>query len=79
MLVYDQDKIIVVSENMGEVIFIKEFEDYIKETGFSIYLCHGWDPQTKGKIEKVVDAVKHDFLDGRIYCGIDELNRSVVK
>lgn len=79
ILVYDQDKIIVVSENMGEVIFIKEFEDYIKETGFSIYLCHGWDPQTKGRIEKVVDAVKHDFLDSRIYCGIDELNNACLE
>jgi len=74
MIVYDQDKIMVVSENMGDVIFVKEFEDYIKETGFSIYLCKGYDPQTKGRIEKVVDAVKHDFLDGRIYTGIDQLN-----
>ena len=29
--------------------FVKEFEDYIKETGFSIYLCKGYDPQTKGR------------------------------
>ena len=29
MLVYDQDKIVVVSENMGNVIFVKEFEEYV--------------------------------------------------
>ena len=74
MLVYDQDKIMVVSENVGDIIFVKEFEDYIKETGFSIYLCRGYDPQTKGRVEKAVDSIKHDFLDGRIYCGIDKLN-----
>lgn len=74
MLVYDQDRTIVVSENMGNVIFVKEFEDYIKETGFGIYLCKGHDPQSKGRVEKVVDAVKHDFLDGRIYYGVDRLN-----
>ena len=74
MLVYDQDRIMVVSENMGDVIYVKEFENYVKETGFSIYLCRGHDPQTKGRVEKAVDIIKHDFLDGRIYCGIDKLN-----
>ena len=48
MIVYDQDKTMVVSENLGEVIFVKEFEDFIKETGFTIYLCKGYDPATKG-------------------------------
>ena len=79
MLVYDQDKIMVVSENMGDVIFVKEFEDFVRETGFSVYLCKGYDPQTKGRVEKVVDAVKHDFLDGRIYCGIDQLNAACLE
>ena len=74
MLVYDQDKIMVISENVVDIIFVKEFEAYIKETGFSIYLCRGYDPQTKGRVEKAVDSIKHDFLDGRIYCGIDKLN-----
>lgn len=74
MIVYNQDKTMVVSENMGDVIFVKEFEDFIKETGFTIYLCKGYDPSTKGKVEKTVDYVKHQFLDGRIYYGLDKLN-----
>lgn len=74
MIVYDQDKTMVVSENLGDVIFVKEFEEFIKEIGFSIYLCKGYDPSTKGKVEKTVDFVKHQFLDGRIYYGIDRLN-----
>lgn len=74
VLMYDQDKTMVVSENLGDVIFVKEFEEYIKETGFTIYLCRGYDPSTKGKVEKTVDFVKHLFLDGRIYYGIDRLN-----
>ncbi len=75
MIVYDQDKTMVVSENMGDVIFVKEFEDFIKKTGFTIYLCKGYDPSTKGKVEKTVDYVKHQFLDGRIYYGLDRLNQ----
>ena len=78
MIVYDQDKTMVVSENLGEVIFVKAFEDFIKETGFTIYLCKGYDPSTKGKIEKTVDYIKHQFLDGRIYYGIDRLTQEFI-
>lgn len=78
MIVYDQDKTMVVSENMGDVIFVKEFEDFIKETGFTIYLCKGYDPSTKGKVEKTVDYVKHQFLDVRIYYGLDRLNQEFI-
>lgn len=79
MIVYDQDKTMVVSENLGDVIFVKEFEEFIKETGFSIYLCKGYDPSTKGKVEKTVDYVKHQFLDGRIYYGLDRLNQEFLE
>lgn len=75
MIVYDQDKTMVVSENLGDVIFVKELEEFIKETGFSIYLCKGYEPSAKGKVEKTVDYVKHQFLDGRIYYGLDRLNQ----
>jgi len=78
MIVYDQDKTMVVSENLGEVIFVKEYEDFIKDTGFTIYLCKGYDPATKGKIEKAVDYIKHQFLDGRIYYGLDRLNQEFI-
>lgn len=79
MMMYDQDRCLVVSENFGEVIFVKEFEEFIKETGFSVYLCHGYDPQMKGRVEKTVDFVKRDFLDGKIYCGIDVLNAQALQ
>lgn len=78
MIVYDQDKTMVVSENMGDVIFVKEFKNFFKETRFTIYLCKGYDPSTKGKVEKTVDYVKHQFLDGRIYYGLDRLNQEFI-
>lgn len=78
IIVYDQDKTMVVSENLGEVIFVREFEDSIKETGFTIYLCKGYAPSTKSKIEKTVDYIKHQFLDGRIYYGIDRLTQEFI-
>lgn len=76
MIVYDQDRCLCIDENFGEIVFVKEFEDFVRETGFSIYLCRRHDPQTKGRVENAVGTVKRDFLDGRIYHGIDELNMS---
>lgn len=76
MIVYDQDRCLCIDENFGEIIFVKEFEDFVRDVGFSIYLCRKNDPQTKGRVENAVSTVKRDFLDGRIYHGCDELNMS---
>ena len=75
---YDQDKVFVVSENFGNVIFVPEFEEYVKETGYSIILCRPRDPQTKGKVEAMVGTVKYSFLEGRTYTGIDSLNSAAL-
>ena len=74
MLVYDQDRVFVVSENYGNIILVKDFEEYVKKVGFSIFLCHAYDPMSKGRVEAIVGHTKRHFLDGRIYCGIDSLN-----
>lgn len=71
---YDQDKVMVVSENCGEIIFTKDFEEYRNAVGFEIMLCRKQDPDTKGKVENVIRYVKMNFLDGREYGGIDSLN-----
>jgi len=52
---YDQDKTMVVSENLDDVIFVKEFEDFIKETGFSIYLCKDMIQKLKGKQKRLLN------------------------
>jgi len=66
-IVYDQDRATTVAENAGDLIFTESFEAYRKHAGFSIFLCHGYDPQSKGKIESMVKYVKRNFLARRIY------------
>lgn len=66
-LVFDQDSIVCVSENNGDIVYTTEFEKFRQECGFRIYMCRGSDPQTKGKIENVVRYVKHGFVENRIY------------
>ena len=73
-ILYDQDRVFVVSDTLGTIIFVNEFEEFVRKTGFQVVLCKPSDPQTKGKVEEVVKYVKEGFLTGRIYAGIDSLN-----
>ena len=78
-ILYDQDKVFVVSEHYGNIILVPEFEDFVRKCGFSVVLCRKSDPQTKGKVESFVRYVKEGFLQGRLYAGIDSLNSAALE
>ena len=78
-ILYDQDKVFVVSEHYGNVILVPAFEDFVCQAGFSVILCRKSDPQTKGKVESFVRYVKEGFLQGRLYTGIDSLNSAALE
>jgi hypothetical protein len=73
-IVYDQDRVMVVSENVGDIVYTETFEHYKNYAGFSVHLCRGYDPESKGKIEAVVKYVKGNFLSCRVFHGISRLN-----
>jgi transposase len=73
-IVYDQDKVLAVSENNGDIIYTEQFQAYISIVKFNIYLCRGSDPESKGRIEAVVKYVKYGFAKHRIFHDIETLN-----
>ncbi|WP_152966817.1 IS21 family transposase, partial [Sporosarcina globispora] len=73
-IVYDQDHLITVSENAGDIILTAEFQAYKQERGFRLYLCRKSDPQSKGKIENVVKFIKRNFAKNRVFSNLDEWN-----
>ena len=73
-IVYDQDRVMTVSENAGDLILTEKFDAYHRYAGFGIRLCRGYDPQSKGKIESVVKYIKNNFLKYRSYIGLSQLN-----
>lgn len=77
-MVYDQDKILAVSENNGDIIYTERFQSYLNEAKFDIFLCHGADPESKGLIENVVKYAKHGFAEHRIFRGIDSFNADCI-
>lgn len=73
-IVYDQDHLITVSENAGDIILTSEFQAYKQDRGFRIYLCRKADPQSKGKVENVVKFVKKNFAKNRVYANLEVWN-----
>ena len=53
-IVYDQDHLILVSENSGDLLLTKEFAEYQKTRKFKIYMCRKADPETKGYVKTFI-------------------------
>ena len=73
-IVYDQDKVFIVSENKGDIILTDRFKAYVKERSFKLHFCRKSDPESKGKIENVVKYTKQNFLYNRAFDDIETLN-----
>lgn len=78
-MVYDQDNIIVVSENHGEINFTSQFESYRQKEKFRVYACRGYDPESKGKIENVIGFIKKNFAKHRLFTDLEEWNHQALK
>jgi len=78
-MVIDQDRLMVVSENAGDIIYTKDFKYFIDEQEFRLYVCRGADPETKGKVENLMKFVKGNFLASRDFERVEEANAGVRK
>lgn len=78
-LVIDQDRLMVVSENAGDIIFTDDFSYFIEEQEICMYVCRKDDPETKGKVENVVKYVKCNFFGTRDFKNLEDANASVFK
>jgi len=77
-VVYDQDRTMVVDENIGDIILTSAFEKYTKSRSFKLHFCRKADPQSKGKVENVIQYVKKNFLYNRPYFDIENLNKEAL-
>lgn len=77
-LVYDQDALLMVNENAGDLILTKEFQSYREARKLKVYFCRKADPESKGRIENVVGYVKGNFAKHRIFQNIDQWNESCI-
>lgn len=78
-IVYDQDRVLAVSENSGDIIYTEGFQNYIDMMKYKVRLCRGFDPQSKGKIEAVVKYAKYNFAVNRTFIDIESFNEDSLK
>jgi len=48
-LVIDQDRVMVVSENKGDIIYTQDFSTFIEEMELKMFVCRKAEPESKGK------------------------------
>jgi len=65
--VYDQTKMVVISEQYRELTLNQRFHQYATTAGYRIHACEGYDPESKGKVEAGVKYVKQDALYGETF------------
>jgi len=77
-ILYDQDRVFIHDENLGDYLLAHEFKAFIESQPFEAVFCRKSDPQSKGKVENVVGYVKKNFLRGRIFHNISVLNQEIL-
>ena len=78
-IVYDQDHLILNSENHGDLVYTHAFAAYLKSRKFKVYMCRKADPESKGRIENVVGFVKNNFAIHRKFYNMDRWNEDCLK
>lgn len=70
MILYDNMKQIRLGPGRLHPLFV----DFATHYGFVIKSHRPWFPRTKGKVERSVGYVKDNFLRGRQFAGLEDLN-----
>jgi len=78
-LVLDQDRTMLVAENLGDLDTTKAFTDFVAEQGFRLWACRAADPESKGKVENSVKFVKTNFFSSRTFPDFGDLVVSLRK
>lgn len=69
-ILYDNMKQVRLSQREWNPLFL----DFANHYGFIPKTCRPYRARTKGKVERMVDYVKDNFLAGRSFLGLEDLN-----
>jgi transposase len=73
---YDNTKLVVLHRDReGHPVWNEKFIDFSACVGFDLRLCRPRRAQTKGKIERGVGYVEHNFWPSARFVDIEDLNR----
>lgn len=77
--VYDQTKLVVIQEKYREVLFNEKFHKFALQSEFLPFVCEGYDPESKGKVERFIRYIKEDFLYGTTFLDIEDVRKGGIE
>lgn len=72
-MIYDQTKLVVIKEIYREVTYNNKFFQFMNSLSIEPHACEGYDPESKGLVERAVREVKEDFLYGEVFSNLSEV------
>lgn len=78
ILTDNMKSVVTGRDSEGKPIWNKDYEAFMRAIGFQTKLCKPRHPFTKGKVERLVRFVKNNFMAGRPFSNITELNYDVL-
>ena len=81
-LLFDQMKAVITGDRRGEggrLMENPEFLRFSRHWRFRIRACRPYRAQTKGKVERPVCYIRHNFLYGRDFVSDDDLNARTLR
>lgn len=74
ILTDNMKSVVIRRDQDGQPLWQKDYEQFMRTVGFQTKLCKPRHPFTKGKIERLVRFVKDNFLAGRLFWNVTDLN-----
>ena len=79
VLTDNMKSVVIRRDTQGHPIWQHDYEAFMKLVGFQTKLCKPRHPFTKGKVERLIRFVKDNFLAGRVFSHITDLNIEAVR
>jgi hypothetical protein len=79
ILTDNMKSVVLRRDEEGHPVWQKDYELFMGNIGFETRLCKPRHPFTKGAVERLIRFVKDNFLPGRIYHELTDLNYEAIR
>lgn len=79
VLTDNMSTVVIGRDAEGKPVWNVEYKEFMQALGFETRLCKPRHPYTKGAVERLVGFMKHNFLAGRTFSDLTDLNRQALE
>lgn len=79
ILTDNMKSVVIRRDAEGRPIWQHDYEVFMRTVGFETRLCKPRHPFTKGAVERLVRFVKDNFIAGRTFCNLSDLNEEALE